>query len=98
MRASVPDWEVCRIWWRGPVGEETSAPSGDSLAGKSAVLGMWRVEVRRCVVTGKWPVWKVDLWSNLIPPIDLGSVKCMLVRRMRVGVEERGRRTFGIEL
>ena len=81
MRANVPDWEVCRIWWRGWGGPRSSGEAERSMEislpsaepRKSEDEGREREERRRCIVTGKWPVWKVDLWRRRRPPMDLGS-------------------------
>jgi hypothetical protein len=42
-------------------------------APNSEAVGMRRVDWTRCIVEGKWPVWKVDFWRRRVPPIDLGS-------------------------
>lgn len=78
----MPDCVVWRIWWSGPEGFDVSTPLGSISAGKSEELGMWRWDWRRCVVTGKWPVWNVDLWRRRRPPIDLGSI-----RKLDIGKE-----------
>jgi hypothetical protein len=62
MSARVPDCEVQRIWWRGveevlsgevSIAKEFEAPNSEA-------TGMRREDWRRCIVEGKWPVWKVD--------------------------------------
>jgi hypothetical protein len=76
MSARVPDWVVCRIWWRGA--EEELAMEVD--APNSEEVGMRMEDWTRCMVEGKWPVWKVDFWRRRVPPIDFGSVRVQLVR------------------
>jgi hypothetical protein len=71
MSASVPDCDVHRSWCSG------AGVSGDvSIAAasrKSAARGMRRLDCRRCMVAGKWPVWKEDFWIRRVPPRDFGS-------------------------
>jgi hypothetical protein len=75
MRARVPDWLVHRIWWRG----KEFGISGDVSiakeleAAKSDALGMRRRDCTRCIVEGKWPVWKVDFCRRRVPPMLFGS-------------------------
>lgn len=44
---------------------------------------------------GKWPVWKVDLWSRREPPADLGSKRAVSML-YRVGWKVK--RTLGVVL
>jgi hypothetical protein len=45
----------------------------DEEPGRSEVEGILREDWRSDIETGKWPVWKVDLWRRRRPPIDRGS-------------------------
>jgi hypothetical protein len=67
MRARVPECVVWRIWWRGSDEEELRVP-------RSEDVGMCSRERSRCIVEGKWAVWKVDLWRRRVPVIESGSV------------------------
>jgi hypothetical protein len=49
-------------------------------APNSEEVGMRREDWTRCMVEGKWPVWKVDFWRRRNPPIDLGSVRVKSVQ------------------
>jgi hypothetical protein len=75
MRARVPDCEVVRIWWRGRVDDVEVSISKEVEVANSEAEGMRRRDRRRCMVEGKWPVWKVDFWRRRVPPMLFGSVK-----------------------
>jgi hypothetical protein len=72
MRARVPDCVVQRTWWRGGAGP-SSLVSMAKLP-RSDAVGILSEEGRRCMVEGKWPVWKVDLWRRRVPFMLFGSV------------------------
>jgi hypothetical protein len=69
----VPDWVVHRIWWRGWEEDVLVLGAKEDEVPNSEAVGIRRVDWMRCMVEGKWPVWKVDFWRRRNPPIDLGS-------------------------
>lgn len=70
----------------------------EEVAGKSDVDGILRDDWRRCMETGKWPVWKVDLWRRREPLIDFGSTVACEHGREEVGKGKRRELTFWVEL
>jgi hypothetical protein len=61
------------------VDEEVGLLEKEDEEENSEDVGMRREDWTRCMVEGKWPVWKVDFWRRRVPPIDLGSKHQLLV-------------------